>query len=278
MFKIIFKKTYPKSSYIKYHVEPIQEDYFRIDNNKFIVADGVTKDLITGEAAGYPTTKEEIEFVMKNYPNPSGSYEASKIICETFISELLKYDESKIDKNCLNEVIKLANRKVWDINKGRDINYIENDLHATVSAGGVIINDTLYCFSICDCHITLLDKYLNIVFTTKNNHVNFEDYIEDFNWSKASSRVLARRDCRNKEYIINGKDISYGSLTGEVGAEKYIDLYEQNLNEVKYICAYSDGCEPNFINKDAIKKLIDNPESIKESGNEKTLILYEKID
>ena len=65
---------------------------------------------------------------------------------------------------------------------------------------------------------------------------------------------MVRRDYRNKpNKKYEGKEISFGVLTGEKEAEHYIDVYKVDLSQVKYICAYSDGCEPFF--SDIEKKL-----------------------
>lgn len=89
-------------------------------------------------------------------------------------------------------------------------------------------------------------------------------------------RQMVRKEYRNnpnKKY--EGKDISYGALSGEENAEYYIDTYVVDLTNAKYVCAYSDGCEPFFENKEQIKKLLTNLDSLKDEGKERTLIVYE---
>ena len=89
---------------------------------------------------------------------------------------------------------------------------------------------------------------------------------------------MVRRDFRNKPHTLyNGKDISFGVLTGEKEAEYYIVTYKWNLEDIKYICAYSDGCEPFFKTKENIQKIIENPSIIEKEGKERTLIIYKKI-
>ena len=88
---------------------------------------------------------------------------------------------------------------------------------------------------------------------------------------------MIRRFFRNNPTLkYNGEDITYGAM-GEKQAEYYINTFEVDLSNIKYICAYSDGAKPFFETEEGIRKLISNPESIKESGNEKTLIIYERV-
>ena len=90
---------------------------------------------------------------------------------------------------------------------------------------------------------------------------------------------MVRKEYRNnprKKY--KGKDISFGVLSGEKNAEYYIDTYTVNLENVKYICAYSDGCEPFFENREKRKQLINNLDFIESGGKERTLVVYENTD
>lgn len=280
MFNLKFAQVYDNSIFYEHDIKPIAEDYFNTGNQIFCVADGITRDLTDGTATPYPKTLDEIENIMKKYPNPSGAYMAAKICCDKFI----EYIDScqKIDEKNLLEIIKKVNSDILVINKNREINYLSEDLYACEAAGGKIVGNYLYCFSVGDCHITLLDENLNKVFDTSSID-SFAQYCQDhldklnFNWEHHEFRYMIRRFFRNNPSLKeNCKDITYGALSGEKNAEYYINIYKLDLQNVKYICNYSDGCEPNFKNLSEIKKLIENPESIKNSGKEKTLVLYEK--
>ena len=282
MFKLKFAKMYDNSIFKKYNINPIAEDYFKVEDNIFCVADGVTRDSIYGESIPYPQNKQEVEEWIKVYPNPSGAYEAAKICAESFVEKLLEYDK-KIDKNVILDAIRIANNKIAKINENRKIDYLANDLFCCVAVGGCIIDNTLYCFSIGDCHITAFDENFNIKFNTINNHKQFEDYLEiyskenKYDWNNPKDRVMVRRDFRNKPgKIYNNKEISFGVLSGEKEAEHYIDVYKVDLSEIKYICAYSDGCEPFFETKEIAKKIILEPEQLKNEGKERTLVIYER--
>lgn len=283
MFKLKFAHMYDNNIFKEYNLKPVAEDYFVVQDNIFCVADGVTRDSIYGQVIPYPKNREEVEFWVKVYPNPSGAYVAAKICADSFVKYVSEC-KTEMSENIIMEIAKRTNQEIWEINKDRQIDYVKDDLFCCVAVGGKIVDNTLYCFSIGDCHITLLDEDCNIKFTTINNHRNFEDYLNniyckenEFDWSKPEYRVMVRRDYRNKpEVKYKEQEVSFGVLSGEKEAEHYIDTYKVDLTDVKYICAYSDGCEPFFENKEKLKEIIQNPEKLKDGGKERTLIIYER--
>ena len=284
MFKLIYDKTFDNTIFSKLHLTPVVEDYYKIKDLSFCVADGVTRDNIKGEAVSYPKDEEEAKYWIETYPNPSGAFDSAKIVCDTFISEIEKYQENKISENVIMDVAKLCNKALKPLNANRDIDYLKEDYYCCEAVGGKIIDNYLYCFSLGDCHITLLAKDCNIIFTTINNHKQFEDYLDNvyskeniFNWDNPKDRIMVRKDYRNnpsKKY--NGNDVSYGAFSGEDTAEYYIDAYKVDLSNVEYICAYSDGCEPFFESKENIKNLLKNLDSLEHSGKERTLVVYKR--
>lgn len=284
MFECKFAKMYDNSIFEKYNVTPIAEDYFKVEGNAFCVADGVTRDTIEGQAVPYPKNREEVLEWIKNYPNPSGALEAAKVVAETFVSLVKQQSEQEISKQTIMQLAKETNREVAKINAGRKIDYLKEDYYCCEAVGGIIIDNTLYCFSMGDCHITVLDKEYDTIFTTINNHKQFEDYLDSiyskensFNWNHAEDRIMVRKEFRNNpDKKWEGKDISFGAFSGEENAEYYIDAYAINLEQAAYICAYSDGCEPNFETKDIIKDIIEHPEKLEQEGKERTLIIYER--
>lgn len=282
MFKLKFAKMYDNNIFGKYNLKPVAEDYFVVKDNIFCVADGVTRDSVNGEVIPYPKNKEEVEYWVRVYPNPSGAYEAARICADSFVKYVSECKD-EINENTIMEIAKKTNQDIWEINKDREIDYVKDDLFCCVAVGGKIIDNTLYCFSIGDCHITLLDENFGTKFTTINNHKQFENYLDmyckenEFDWSNPKYRIMVRRDYRNKpEVKYNDKEVSFGVLSGEKEAEHYIDTYKVDLTDVKYICAYSDGCEPFFEDKEKLKEIIQNPEKLQNEGKERTLIIYER--
>lgn len=282
MFKLKFAKMYDNNIFEKYNLKPVAEDYFLVKDNIFCVSDGVTRDSVNGEVIPYPKNKEEVEYWVRVYPNPSGAYEAAKICADSFVKYVSECAD-EINEDNMKEIVKKTNQEIWKINKDRKIDYVKDDLFCCVAVGGKIVDNTLYCFSIGDCHITLLDENFDTKFTTINNHKQFENYLDmyckenEFDWSNPKYRIMVRRDYRNKPDVkYNDKEVSFGVLSGEKEAEHYIDTYKVDLTDVKYICAYSDGCEPFFENKEKLKEIIQNPERLQNEGKERTLIIYER--
>lgn len=283
MFNLKFAKMLDNQIFRKYNLETISEDYFKVINNSFCVADGVTRDTIDGNSVGYPKSEQEAKDWIQKYPNPSGAFEAAKVTSDTFVEEIEKVSDNSITEEVVRQSIYTANENVAKINKNRKINYIEEDYYCCEAVGGRIVNDTLYCFSIGDCHITLVDEDFNIIFTTINNHKRFEEFLDNvysknnkFDWNNAEDRKMVRKDYRNnprKRY--KGEEVSFGAISGELEAMHYVDTYTVDLKEVKYICAYSDGCEPFFEEKSKIKELITNLDIFDSEGKERTLVIYE---
>lgn len=283
-FKLVFSKIYDNNIFTDTGIKPVVEDYFKVKDNLFCVADGVTRDSIQGEAIPYPKNREEVEEWIKVYPNPSGAYKVAKICADKFIEYLSKYEQNQINEQVILESVKLVNKDIWKINEGRKIDYTKEDLYCCVAVGGIIINNLLYCFSIGDSHIVTLDEEANVIFETNNNHKQFEDYLDNiyskenkFDWNNAKDRAMVRRDYRNKpEKQYQGKDVSFGVLSGEEDAVYYIEVYKVNLENTKYVCIYSDGCEPYFKTQASRLKIVKNPKLIQKEGKERTLIMYEK--
>ncbi len=285
MFNLKFSATFDNSVFQKYGLKPVVEDYYRVEDNVFCVADGVTRDLVNGNPTPYPKDMYEAREVFSMYPNPSGAFDAAKICSDKFIEYINKHNNIDISKNIIKDVVNKLNRDIDKINKNRDIEYLSEDMYCAVATGGIIVNDKLFCFSIGDCHITVFDEDFNQMFTTINNHINFEDFEREylskhgFDWNNPKDRILTRAAFRNNPNIKhNGKEVSFGALTGQKEAMHYVDTYMVPLDRAKYICAYSDGYEPIFANIDLVKSLVLEPEKFINQGKERTIVIYERID
>lgn len=282
MFSLKFAKRYQNQIYTNYNIEFPEEDYYNLYNNIFCIADGVTRDLKKGEVVPYPKTKEQAEYIANNYPNPSGALMSSKISADNFIEYIKQYEETQINEEVVLNAVKKLNKDIWEINKGREIDYLEEDLYCSEAVGGIILDNYLYCFSIGDCYVKCYNSEYEEVFVTENDHLLMEKYEDEFlksgeyNWFDPRYRILIRAGLRNNSIITyNNKRVGYGALTGEDSAIDFVKIYKINLEDVKYICAYSDGCMPYFEGSVA-KKTIENPEIIAKEGSERTVIIYEK--
>lgn len=282
MFSLKFAKRYQNQIYTNYNIKFPEEDYYNLNNNIFCVADGVTRDLKEGEVVPYPKTKQEAEYIANNYPNPSGAYMSSKICADNFLKYMQQYKEEEINKEAILEAIRKANKDIWEINKDRNIDYLEQDLYCSEAVGGIILDNYLYCFSIGDCYIKCYNSKYEEIFVTENDHLLMENFEDEFlksgeyNWFDQRYRILIRAALRNNSIIThNNKKVGYGALTGEESAIDFVKTYKINLDNVKYICAYSDGCMPYFEGNKA-EETIKNPDIIAKEGSERTVIIYEK--
>lgn len=285
-FECKFANMYDNEIYTKYELKPVVEDAFKVKDNIFCVADGVTRDTVEGKIIPKLETKQDIENLLKVYPNPSGAYESAKICVDNFVEYISNYPKEKITEELILDTVKKVNQDISKINDGRKIDYLKEDLYGCEAVGGIILEEYLYCFSIGDCHIQTFDKEAKELFGTINNHKRFEDYLNNiyikdniYDWTRPEDRVMVRRDFRNKpDKKYNGEEISFGVLTGEKDAEYYVDVYKVDLRNAKYIVAYSDGYEPYFGDTKNILNVLNNPESTKDAGVERTLIIYKRND
>ena len=285
MYNLKFASTYDFAVMRENNIKAVTEDYYAITRNLFCVADGVTRDLIDGTSLKYPSTKEEAQTVIEKYPNPSGAALAS-IICAT---SFIKYASSiaKVSEDSVLEVLKKINSDIGEINKSRtNIDYVKEDLYGCVAVGGIITDDYLYCFSIGDCRIKLLDDNFNTTFDTENlNHnlLPYEEpkefidlYKDEWKWENPKYREYYRKNIRNNVQRFENGEYSFGVLTGEETALPFVKISKVPLTNVKYILAYSDGCEECLDSKEKIISIIANPEQIKNEAHEKTLLIFEK--
>lgn len=283
MFKLKYAELYDNDIFRKYNVKPVVEDYYNVYENIFCVTDGVTRDNINGKNVPYPKNKEEVLEWVKYYPNPSGAFKVAKMCADRFI-EYFKENKLTLSEKVIFQAVKEINEKIWLENKDRKINYLNEDLYGTEAVGGIIINDTLYCFAIGDCHIKIFDNNFQAIWETEDVSINFEKYENDFlkplgfDWSNPKDRILIRAGIRNNSFIsYNGENVGFSALTGEDNVMNFVKTYKVNLSNVKYICAYSDGCEPYFENQETIKEVLKNPKVISKEGKERTLVMFEKI-
>lgn len=285
MYNLKFASTYDFSVMRENNIKAVTEDYYATTRNLFCVADGVTRDLIDGTSLKYPSTKEEAQAVIEKYPNPSGATLASTICATSFI----KYASSiaKVSEDSVLEVLKKINSDIGEINKNRtNIDYVKEDLYGCVAVGGIITDDYLYCFSIGDCRIKLLDDNFNTTFDTENlNHnlLPYEEpkefidlYKDEWKWENPKYREYYRKNIRNNVQRFENGEYSFGVLTGEETALPFVKISKVSLTNVKYILAYSDGCEECLDSKEKIISIIANPEQIKNEAHEKTLLIFEK--
>lgn len=266
----VFALTLPNNTYP--HLP--EEDAFKYRDNIFCVADGITRDLLTNLRWSELSDEEK----RKYYPNPSPATLAAKISCETFLETKAKTAKERIVE---------ANNAVAVINKNLVCDYLTNDFAGCVMSGVIIKENKLSWASIGDCQMVVFDGSGNIVFLSPNGLELFDNYIEDSkkDWGNPARRVEIRREFRNKPgKKIDGKEVSYGAITGEKVAEEFIFSGEIDVDSSATVVLYTDGFagyinRPEFLAKLKGKKkdFIDwsnglAPKDYKKFGRERTLI------
>ena len=150
----------------------------------------------------------------------------------------------------------------------------------------MIEDEYLKCFVIGDSEIKVLDEDLNVIFDS-GAHLNDDagilyDFIKmlfpnKWNWKNNSCRRYIRKYVRNNRWLKAIGRNNIGSLTGEKKALNFLSTYEIPLKNAKYIFAFSDGCSQLLKTKTQIEEVLKNPDIIKNSTCEKTLVIYEKV-
>ena len=283
---MIYKITLPNTKYGK--LTP-PEDAFLMDKKIFCVADGITRDPI----APKDFRGESAEELLKNYPRPSGAKIAADLFCKEFVKTLKQ-------GNLVKQAFIAGNNAIAGLNKKnlKKVDYLVNDFWACVACGGVIKNNILCWGAITDCGVAVFDKKGKIRFQTPVYMTEFANYEKtylrkpDFNWALPEYRKMIRQEFRNRpDKIFKGKCVSYGALTGEKAAEKFMHFGEIKLERGDLVTFYSDGFYPMINHKDFFNKInhhandvIDKnlipfsqklaKEDYKKYGKEKTLVAF----
>ena len=274
---LVYKNTFDNIKTINCDF-PI-EDQFYTSLNEAIVADGITRDPV---GIYDLSTCNEKEFLVK-YPRPSGATLAAKEICDTF----------KKTKGSLVERLEECNKNVKRLNDKCIIkcDYLQNDYYGAVVSCINITNDILNYAYICDCGIIVYDNKGNIKFQTSDDKALYSDpYINKIGipWDLPEARIMVRKNYRNNlNNIQDNKCVSYGALTGEDSAIKFIKQGKIKLSNKDIVLVYSDGFKHFLHDSKFISLLINfkkedfenyvNYKSLSDYhkyGKEKTIILF----
>ena len=252
---------------------PIEDQYYA-NNNEAIVADGITRDPIgVGDLKSISFTE-----MLDKYPRPSGGELAARKIVESFINS----------KGTVSERLIECNRKVKELNDYyiKNIDYLENDYYGAVAAC-ISIDDFVMNYSyICDCGVIVYDKLGNIKFKTDDDKELYSDpYIDriinnnGIPWNLPNARVIVRKEYRNNiNNIQDKKCVSYGAITGEKAAVKFIKSGKIDLNPGDRIIVYSDGFSKFLNDKEFIRNILDfNKENFEKYVEEKSITNYQNL-
>tara|TARA_Y100000034_G_scaffold135972_1_gene210058 strand:- start:2731 stop:3564 length:834 start_codon:yes stop_codon:yes gene_type:complete len=251
-----------------------EEDFFKYSRKKgkvvVAVADGITRDpigLIDGELPNLKSLIGEVEMALE-YPIPSPARKSAEVFCERFVKK------GEVSKKGFEKV----NAEIWKLNKGLDVDYLENDFAGCVASAGVIEGKELKYGYVADCGVCVFDKKGKLKFRTDSEGPGsgIEKAIgRKFDWSKPEFRKKVRKEFRNN---IKKKE-AYGAFTGEKEVMDFLRIGKVDLEEGDYVLFYSDGFVELIYSKkfDIVKKFDELEEYFEKKaeeivGNEGTLI------
>lgn len=237
-------------------------DYTAVSDNRFCVADGITRDYINGELLHSPRSISDFWYLFWTLYPLLKTKKVSQMVCNEFVDDSTEKLDILINK--INNYIK-------KMNSNHKIDYLGHDYYACVAAGGLIEADRLIGFNIGDSNIMLLNKHQDKMFLTE------DVYTDTFNarvntitnqltekelsvgWDKPHVRRKFREEFRNRpDAIYDGQCLSYGALTGEEGALPFVRYYEEPLEDAHYILCFTDGYMPYLKDEEKRSKIIES--------------------
>lgn len=214
------------------------EDSFGFDKKKsfLAVADGVTRDPVEV----LPETKAEFAV---NYPNPS----PAKITSDIFTEQFLKIRNYNLKSVRL--AFKYANDKIRNWNRLHipKPDYLTRDLAGCVASGAIIQGNQFWYGFICDCGIAVFDESGKLKFRTQDEgpakhdkYIWRDKRLQNISWRKPKARRIIREYYRNNPL----EKHSFGVLTGQSNALRYIRAGSGRLKKGDILVVYTDGLEP----------------------------------
>lgn len=261
-----------------WHNHP-QEDFFCCSSELpiFCVADGVTLCVDKGG----------------DYPKESGAGQAAKLFCQAAVSAGERL-YSKFSKNDILETFLVANDAVRQYNlscglRKETINFWDKDFFSVTTAFGLVKNNKIYWWSLCDSGLALFDSKGGRRFSSPDGWHFFKKNIPQ-NWdqlSKKNQTIILHRDFRNTLNPKLGLQ-GYGVADGEECAKYYLNTGVLPANPGDKFFIYTDGFENYFRLEEFIEMFLKWPDDLqselaefvslkakedpKKFGAEKTLI------
>ncbi len=274
---LVYKKTFENVKTL--HCDFPVEDQFYADQNRAIVADGITRDPI-GSLDFRDYTKKDF---LEKYPRPSGAELAAKEIVCAFSKARGSLRERLI---ACNEKVKLLNQKYIS-----QCDYLQNDWYGAVASCVEIQDHQLDYAYICDCGVIVYDCNGNIKFQTLDDKALYSDPVVHhlgIPWYLPETRRIVREEYRNNiGQVKDGICVSYGALTGEEEAFPFIREGHVPLEKGDICIVYSDGFSEYLHRLEFIQKILNFQQNDFEEyiemmahqdyelyGKEKTLVLY----
>ncbi len=195
------------------------------------VADGITRD------------PRNFRFTEENYPNPSPAKIAADTARQSLIAEMMTAEEAS-ERSVFRAFFNTNMKAMRRLNKNHvgETDYLESDWWACVACAGTIKDGRLFYGYIGDCGVAVFNTKGEVVDKTSNDVEKASKHLHSlprYDWGKAKWRRKVRSEYRNN--LDNPH--SYGALTGEASAWRFIHTGKINLMPGFYVLFYSDGME-----------------------------------
>ncbi|MCM1498333.1 MAG: hypothetical protein NC124_07670 [Clostridium sp.] len=244
-------KSSSKSIENKKNINKPNEDYFLCDDERgiYILVDGVSRDKVNGI-----------------YPNPSPSFDVSKL----FVESTHKFLSTNIGKNIsildlLYDAIKKGNDEIRKYNKQKE--WIDDFLPGTVGIVAIILDYKLFFAYIGDCYGLVLNESKKIF--TKRQTEKIADHKSEF-----SAYEIRNKICNNKSH-----PYSYGVLNGDFKAMDFVKYDKIDIQSGDKIFLCSDGFSDiveNLSSKELYKITIDQMIEKSNTSDDKTVVVIEE--
>ncbi|HSX47915.1 MAG TPA: hypothetical protein VLF41_00175 [Candidatus Nanoarchaeia archaeon] len=234
------------------------EDALALGENAYVVADGIARDPIGIK----DFTGKSMEELLESYPKDSGAALAAELFCRRFLKELSEHPPYQ--KN-VQAAFTASNTAIAKLNRQRVgvTDYLVNDYCGCVAAAGMIEDGLLHWGSIGDSGVIIYDNTGQIRWRSPDGMATFAAYANKlkYDWNKPEGRKLIRSRFRNNpNMIVDDVCVSYGALTGEDPAKRFMNFGVEPVERGEMVLFYTDG----------LKQVVELPEfwQILKSGAE----------
>ena len=228
---------------------PREDSYSFNESNGLVsiaVADGITRD--PEELLPDVTTlKGKARFALLyrlRQETTLGKSHATET-ADMFTSEFT-YSPEKASKRAVKEKFEQANQKIKEYNAKNfpAPDYVLNDLAGCTASGALIQGRECFYGFICDSGFAVFNDKGDLILKERDKMIDAGENIPGFSWLDSERRAYFRKHFRNApKNSVNGNLVSYGALTGESEAMRYVKTGHHDLKERELVMVYTDGLE-----------------------------------
>lgn len=215
------------------------EDALALGENAYVVADGIARDPIGIK----DFTGKSMEELLESYPKDSGAALAAELFCRRFLKELASH--LPYQKN-VQAAFTEGNVAIAKLNRQRVgvTDFLVNDYCGCVAAAGMIEDGLLHWGSIGDSGVLIYDHTGQVRFRSPDGMETFTRYASKlkYDWNKPEGRKLIRSRFRNNpNMIVDDVCVSYGALTGEDPAKRFMYFGVEPVERGEVVLFFTDG-------------------------------------